>query len=33
MNLVGYLSDNFGDRPLTAADMQDDLFDSPDNPF
>lgn len=27
------LSDNFGDRPLTAADMQDDLFDSPDNPF
>ena len=27
------LSDNFGDRPLTAADLQDDLFDSPDNPF
>jgi hypothetical protein len=27
------LSDNWGDRPLTAADMQDDLFDSPDNPF
>ena len=27
------LSDNWGDRPLTAADLQDDLFDSPDNPF
>ena len=30
---ASYLSDNWGDRPLTAADMQDDLFDSPDNPF
>ena len=27
------LSDNFGARPLTPADLQDDLFDSPDNPF
>jgi hypothetical protein len=30
---VQCLSDNFGDKPLTAADLQDDLFDSPDNPF
>lgn len=30
---LNYLSDHWGDRPLTAADMQDDLFDSPDNPF
>jgi hypothetical protein len=30
---ASYLSDNFGDHPLTAADMQDDLFESPDNPF
>ncbi len=33
VNFVQYLSDNWGDRPLTAADLQDDLFDSPDNPF